>query len=162
MSELKIVGWTNFECNYPTRKYDKDSLVEILSLIQDEIINNNYIFSGEEHQNSLTGVPVFSDGTCFRASMRSWATLMASIYEGPNGEALTYMDFYMSIGDAAVMPVYTEINIIPAVVDVTSSGCVIPQDKQIINESLAMNMGFMTTDKVLKLLYEKLKEERGE
>ncbi|MBQ3253221.1 MAG: hypothetical protein IJA65_01585 [Acholeplasmatales bacterium] len=159
MDKLKIIGWTHFDSIYPTRKYDKDTFNIIFSLICDEIIEKKYLFSGEEHQYSFTGVPLFSDGTCFRASMRSWGVIMASIYSGPNGEKLSYMDFYMSLGDDAIMPEYSEIEIKPAIVEEISFGCTTQADRQIISESLAMNMEFMTTDKVLKKLYEKLKNE---
>ena len=93
---LKIVGWTDFDSEYPTKNVTKEELFKLVEIVREEIYNNGYIFSGEQHQMSATGVPVFSDGTCFRCSMRFWGYLMTTIYNGPNGEQLSYMDFYMS------------------------------------------------------------------
>lgn len=160
MEKLKIVGWTSFESPYKTKRFKGEELNEVLSLICEEIGKNNYVFSGEEHQNELTGVPVFSDGTCLRASMRSWGGLMASVYAGADGEELTYMDFYMSLGDAAKMPEYTVIDVEPAEVDEESTGLITKADKEMIEQSLALDMDFMTTDKVLNKLFDKLKAER--
>ena len=151
MSDLKIVGWTDFECEYPTKKYDAETFNEIILLIKKEIMENNYYFSGEEHQNSLTGVPVLSDGTCFRASMRSWGMIMALVYNGVNGEKKTYMDFYMSLNNSN-LPEYKHIDIEPAKVEITSIGCTTNQDIQMVSDAVAMDMMFMTTDKVLKML----------
>ena len=157
MKDLKIVGWTDFESNFPTKTINNEELYEIIKLIREEIFINKYVFSGEEHQNSLTGVPVFSDGTCFRASMRCWGMIMALIYAGPNDEKLTYMDFYMSLGNRSKMPEYKEINVKPLEVEVESIGCTVQIDHQIIEESLSFGMEFMTTDKVLKKLYKLMK-----
>lgn len=159
--DLKIVGWTYFECEYPTRKVNGEELNEIIYLIQEEIYNNNYIFGGEDHQNSFTGVPVFSDGTCFRASMRCWGSIMAPLFAGPNGESYTYMDFYMSLGDDAVMPDDVDIEVKPATGIEESVGCTLKQDREMIEQSLDMGMEFMTTDKVLKNLFEQKKKERA-
>lgn len=155
MTNLKIVGWTDFESAYQTRKYNGEELSEIIYLIQNEIVNKGYIFSGEEHQNGLTGVPVFSDGTCFRASMRGWGYIMSGCYTGPDGMELSYMDFYMSLDDETVMPEFEEIDVDPIELDETSDGLIIKPDKQVIEESIALGMAFMTTDKVLQKVYEK-------
>lgn len=159
MSDLRIIGWEDFDCEYPTRKFTGDELNEVLNLIRREIAENNYVFSGEEHQNCLTGVPVFSDGTCFRASMRAWGQVMASVYRGADGAELSYMDFYMSLGDKSVMPEYEIIDVEPAVLEEESIGCTTKEDRGVVNQSIAFNMFFMTTDKVLKKLYKKIKGE---
>lgn len=153
MEDLKIVGWTSFDDIYPTKKWSAEELKFILRLIKQEIFEKKYVFSGEEHQNSFTGVPVFSDGTCFRASMRCWGKIMASIYSGPNGEELSYMYFYMSLKESILPPSLDEV-IEPAEVDEESCGCTVPEDRQIVNEAISFGMSFMTTDKVLKKLYE--------
>lgn len=159
MDNLRIIGWENFDCEYPTRKFNGNELNEVLNLIRREIAENNYVFSGAEHQNSSTGVPVFSDGTCFRASMRAWGQVMASVYSGADGEKLSYMNFYMSLGDASVMPEYKIIDVEPAVLEEESIGCTTKEDREVVNQSIAMDMFFMTTDKVLKKMYKKLKGE---
>ena len=153
MSKLRIVGWTSFDSDYTTRMITNEELLEQLSLIKEEIAKNGYRFSGEEHQNSLTGVPVFSDGTCFRASMRSWGMIMASLNEGTS-----YMDFYMTLERGSKLPEFSNIDVKPCKVKEESSGIIVQQDRDIIEQSLSMNMMFMTTDKVLNNLYNKLKK----
>ncbi len=152
MGELKIIGWTDFECEYPTPKLSREDLGTVISLIHSELSENNYVFSGEEHQNAPTGVPVFSDGTCFRASMRAWGHLMSRIYSGPNGEELSYMDFYTSLGDASIMPEYSEIDVEPAKVETESSGCTMKADREFVDQSRALGFAAMTTDKVIQKL----------
>lgn len=158
MSNLKVVGWTIFEDKYPTRKAVGDDFRDMINAILDEIREKGYVFGGEDHQNFIAGVPVFSDGTCFRASMRSWGNIMSMVYSGPNGEKLTYMDFYMSLGDSAVLPDYGYIPVKPATfVGETSIGCTTKEDKRIVEEAIALGMPFITTDKVLQALYEREK-----
>ena len=156
---LKIVGWTDFDCPYPTPKVKGEEFNEMLQLIRQEIYDHGYIFAGEDHQRSATGVPVFSNGTCFRASWRAWGSIMAEMYSGPNGEKLSYMDFYMSFGGDAVMPESTSIDVEPAVVELQSHGCTLKADREIVNQSLAMGMPFITMDVVLQQYYEKKLEE---
>ena len=157
--DIKIIGWTSFDCSYPTRKLSFEELDEIITLIKEDMYQNGYVFGGEDHQYGFTGVPVFSDGTCFRASMRCWGAIMAEMFLGPNDEKFTYMDFYLSFGDQAIMPEYSLIAVAPAENIIESFGCTSKQEREIIDQSLMMNMEFMTTDKVLKKLYEKKKSE---
>lgn len=160
MAKLKIVGWTHFDCEYPTAKCSGDRLNEEINLIRQEIATKGYMFAGEDHQCELTGVPVFSDGTCFRASMRCWGEIMASLFTNSDGEDCTYMDFYMSLDDDAVMPEFTDIDVEPAVLEEVSDGCTTKTDREIVQESLDLGMAFMTNDKVLKKLYLKRKAEQ--
>ena len=157
--ELKIIGWTNFDCEYPTRKVGVEDLNNTVALIREEICEKGYIFGGEDHQYAFTGVPVFSDGTCFRASMRCWGSIMAPLFVDSNGQNCSYMDFYMSFGDEAIMPECSIIDKSPATNVIESDGCTLKQDRDIIDESLAFGMEFVTTDKVLKKLYERKKKE---
>ena len=158
--ELKIVGWTDFDSDYPTIIMDNNDIGSVVNLIKKEIIEKDYVVSGEEHQNSITGVPVFSNGTCFRASMRAWGAIMASCYEGPGGMQLSYMDFYMSLGAESRMPLYEDIEIEPATFVDESIGCTIKEDRQLIEESLAFGMELMTTDKVIIKLYDAMKNNK--
>lgn len=162
MDELKLVGWTYFDCEYPTRKTDAEGIKQMVDLIKEDIAKNNYLFSGQEHQFSSCGTPVFSDGTCFRASMRCWGSIMAEIYVNADGSPLSYMDFYMPLEESN-MPDCMEEDIAPAVLDEeqTSPGCTLKQDRQIVTESLDLGMPFLTTDKVLKKKYEIMKNERN-
>lgn len=152
MEDLKIVGWTYFEDSYPTIKCDNESVGKIVDLVSQAIYDNEYMFAGEDHQNSFTGVPVFSNGTCLRASMRAWGAIMANVYTGPDGERLSYMDFYMSLGDDAVLPEDSIIDVEPADVE-SSTGLIIEEDSNMINQAVAMDMSFMTTDKVLQEIF---------
>lgn len=162
MSDLTIVGWSDFECEYPTPKFNSDELQEVINLIKEEIAKNGYVFSGVKHQCASTGVPVFSNGTCFRASMRAWGGIMAEIYQKPNGGSFSYMDFYMSVPGEDVLPEYEKIDVEPAKVEVVSSGCTVKNDRQIIEEAIEMGMPFLTTDKVLKKNYENRIKEKEE
>jgi len=149
MNELKIIGWASFDDAYPTRQYSGEELSYVVQLIQQEIANNKYCFSGEEHQNSMTGVPVFSDGTCFRASMRCWGLIMAGVHSALDGKEYSYMDFYMSLSDSK-MPEFETLDITPAVVENTLPGYIIQQDQEMISQSKMFGMPFITTDKVLQ------------
>lgn len=160
MENLTVVGWTYFDAPYKTKKLNREEVGIIISLIEDEIAKHHYVFSGEEHQNALTGMPVFSDGTCFRASMRSWGGLMASMYRGADGEELSYMDFYMSLGDASNLPEYVPIDVPPAEVEDESVGAIVKADREMVEQAIALDMEFMTTDKVLEKLFKKLKQEK--
>ena len=157
MEEIKIVGWVDFDSEYPTRKYQDREFDEIINKIMVEIGEKNYVFAGHDHQYGSCGAPLLSDGTCFRASMRAWGYIMASVYSGPNGEKLSYMDFYTSFGEDAVMPQWQEYDIAPAQVEQRSFGCTVKADREMIDQSLAMGMGFMTLDKVLNDLFEEKK-----
>ena len=161
MEKLRIVGWDSFECEYPSRKCSKEEMDEIISLIRDEIIEHRYYFGGEEHQNCSTGVPVFSDGTCFRASMRCWGYLMSTIYVGPNDEELSYMDFYMSLGENAILPEKKEIKTTPAILEDEFLGLMVSEDGELLSQTIGMGMPLMTFDKVLKRYMEKLEEENA-
>ena len=159
MEKLRIVGWTSFESDYPFRKYSKEEMDEIVSLIREEIIEHQYYFSGEEHQYSSTGVPVFSDGTCFRASMRCWGYLMATIYVGPNDEELSYMDFYMSLGAKAVLPESKVIEVKPLKLEEESLGLMVEEDGELLSQTIGMGMPLMTTDKVIKRYIELIEKQ---
>ena len=160
MREYKVVGWTDFECEYPTRKVKGEEFDEMIFAVKKAIVEGHYVFSGEEHQNSFSGVPVFSDGTCFRASMRCWGSIMAELYVGPNGEKFSYMDFYMSLGESSNMPEESYIGIEPAVVEEESLGCTLRQDREIMQQSIDAGMKFITTDKVLQKKFEQMWQEQ--
>ena len=111
MDEYKIVGWADYDSEYPTKRVNEDNLRKVLFAVRKEIMDNKYYFSGEDHQNSLTGVPVFEDGTCFRSSMRCWAQIMASIYTDSEGNQRSYMDFYMFMDEDSRLPEYEELGL---------------------------------------------------
>lgn len=159
MENLKLVGWTSFDSEYPSKKCTKEEMDEIIKLIREEIIKHKYYFGGEEHQYALTGAPVFSDGTCFRASMRCWGYLMSTIYVGPNGEELSYMDFYMSLGEKAVLPKCEAIDVQPMELEEESLGLMVSEDGELLSQTISMGMPLMTTDKVLQRYMEKFNKQ---
>ena len=152
MEKLHIVGWAHFDDAYPTKALTQENGKQVLDLVCAEIYTKGYRFSGEQHQNALTGMPVFSDGTCFRASMRCFASLMVQIYSHKDGKEYGYMDFYMS-ADEELLPESTTIDVI-ASDQPDCLGQVIHQDRQLIIEALQMGMPLMTTDKVVSEMYE--------
>ena len=158
MSELKIIGWTNFDSDYPTKLYEREEFGDIIHLIQVEIDENNYSFTGDYHQRGATGVPVFSDGTCFRASMRCWGSIMAAVHSFKTGKKLTYMDFYMdmSFGEEPdmVVPKSAELSVAPAEIEQEYFGYTTQEDTNLLNETLSFGMPLMTTDKVLDAIYQ--------
>ena len=160
--DLKIIGWTDFDCEFPTRKVSGEDLSNLVLLIQQEIYDKGYIFGGEDHQLEATGVPVFNDGTCFRASMRCWGLIMSQIYQGPNGEEYSYMDFYMFMDEESILPEYKELDVLPNPEGDDFSGIVVPTDQEIVYQSLSAGMPFITTDKALQVLYEYYKERLEE
>lgn len=102
--KLKVIGWTDYD-NYDLVDYS-DSNYEIedaeYMVIYNEVRKNKYLFSGSDHQNLDTGVPVLNNGKKVLFSMREWASLMESIYD-KNGtlsymDFMTYIDYYYSDG----------------------------------------------------------------
>lgn len=152
MDELRIVGWTDFDDVYPTISLEQDAFEHVIELIQDDICANNYVIYGDNHQNSITGVPVFSNGTCFRASMRAWGQIMASAQSQLTGENYSYMDFYMSHGADYEIPDFEELDVEPAQIENSVPGYITIEDAEMISQSQAMGMPFLTTDKVLQAL----------
>lgn len=152
MSELKIVGWTSFDDHYPTITAEQASFSEIINVIQTEIYQNGYRFSGAEHQSSLTGVPVFSNGTCFRASMRCWGYIMAGVQSAITDTNVSYMDFYMPLGDEAIMPNFDILDIEAASIAGGMPGYIVNEDAQLLSQAKASGMPLLTTDRVLQEL----------
>lgn len=160
MNELKIVGWTNFECEYPSKNVYGSQLTEIVQLIGNEVVKYGYSFSGQEHQNAMTGVPVFSDGTCFRASMRAWGQIMAAIYSAIDNVSLSYMDFYMDSYKEIILPEFKSINLENGYVENERPGLILEEDAEIINSTIKMGIELMTFDKVIKRYIEMIRNSK--
>ena len=154
--DLKIVGWTDYDSEYPSITVSNEEIGEIVSIVVDEIKEKGYAFSGNDHQNSYTGVPVFDNGTCLRASMRSWGMIMSFAYPEVDGKRTQYMDFYMSSAVAKKMPESSSIDIEPAVSD-NFNAMITQQDGEMISQSLQMGIPFMTTDKALNAIMDGIK-----
>ena len=56
------------------------------------IVSNEIRHGGDWHQDE--GMPVFSDGTCAKFSMRAWGDLLAAAWTGPDRCPWEYIDFY--------------------------------------------------------------------
>ena len=162
MDELRIVGWTNFECEYPSRNVEGSEFGQIIQLVGKEVLMNGYCFSGQEHQNASTGVPVFSDGTCLRASMRAWGLIMATIYSIVDGIDLSYMDFYMDSPKEAVLPKFNILDIDPCTLDEERPGMIIEEDIELISSTISMGIELMTFDKVIKKYIEFIQKANEE
>ena len=162
MNKLRIVGWTDFECEYPSRNIEGQEVREIVQLIGDEVVKYGYCFSGQDHQTSLTGVPVFSDGTCLRASMRAWGQIMAAIYSAVEGVELSYMDFYMDSYKETVLPEVSDIDVEVGYVENERPGMILNEDGQLIASTIQMGMELMTFDKVIINYVELIKKANGQ
>ncbi len=154
--ELKIIGWTSYDSAYPSVTVGDDEVTDVVLTVAREVIDCGYMFSGQQHQNSATGVPVFQNGTCFRASMRTWGTIMAAACPEFNGKEMGYMDFYMSTPKEENLPPLKEIDVLPSDSD-NFNGMITPQDSEMISQSVQMGIPFMTTDKTLNRIMDGIK-----
>ena len=150
MNELKLVGWASFDSDFPTIYDDNETLIKKINLVKEELLQKGYVFGGEQHQNSFGCMPVFSDGTGLRFSMRAWGLLMANVRSEIDGIEYPYMHYYMSEGN----PVLPDdgVDIEPKVTNESAIGVTIGPDKQLVEEAMAFGMSLMTTDKVIRKL----------
>ncbi len=58
------------------------------------VLERKLKYNGSEHQNSIEGVPVFSDGTIATFSFRAWGDLIAAVWSEEENIDYSYMDFY--------------------------------------------------------------------
>lgn len=153
MNEYKIVGWAHYDDEYPTKAVPNDKVYEMVGAVAAQIKESGYCFSGEEHQCGITGMPVFEDGTAFRATMRCWGSIMASVYSTEETK-YNYMDFYMSSALEEKTPEYAEIPVKPFDEDTGAFPTATQEDMEFIKSSIAMQMQMMSTDKGVNQLYE--------
>ena len=66
-----------------------------LNAIKKSVIENDLKLTGEQHQYSKNGVPLFEDDTVASFSWRAWGDLMAAIWSDEEDKDYCYMDFYM-------------------------------------------------------------------
>lgn len=156
MFGLKVVGWCSFASDYPTKKYNEKELKKVLKVVKKEISKNNYSFSGAIHQNSSNGVPVLSDGTCLRCSMRFWGEIMKDVYSKKLKQELSYMDFYMSTVTDVKMPEVSEIKVKEIQLDYDYPGYTTSTDNQLISDAASLGFPLMTTDQVLKKIFKNM------
>ena len=152
MEQYKVVGWASYDDAYPNKSVPQDEVMNMVNAVVEDVVKNGYCFSGQEHQNGLTGMPVFSDGTAFRASMRSWGAIMAMVYSDEENE-YSYMDFYMYPALEEKTPDYEVLEIEPYPEDDGAFELMIEPDIQLVEQSLAGGMPLMTTDKAIERFY---------
>ena len=83
--KLKVVGWTCYDFDHFPQ--GEDCWAAHMAVV-DDIKQNGYLFSGEDHQERLNCCPVFNDGKVRRFSQRGFASIMAEAH-GDVG----YMDY---------------------------------------------------------------------
>lgn len=66
-----------------------------LEAIRADVVVKGIRMTGEQHQYSDSGTPVFSDGKIASFSYRGWGDLMAAIWAEAENKNYSYMDFYM-------------------------------------------------------------------
>ncbi len=156
---MKIIGWTSFDSSCQgICVEDKETLIDALNETLRVISENEYLFSGETHQQGYCCVPVFDNGKCLRSSMRAWAMLMSIVYTGNDK---SYMDFYMGHSIEEEKLPKDEADEDSFVIDDEING--FPyyysnQDIQMVYEAASVNMQMMTFDKVVLELYDVMKK----
>jgi hypothetical protein len=73
----------------------KDEAKPYAEAIKDDVLRTDRFITGEQHQYSDSGVPIFEDGKIGSFSYRGWADLMAAIATLKDGKGHHYMEFYM-------------------------------------------------------------------
>lgn len=86
---LKIVGWTCYDDHFEEAENTKE---EYKALIEN-IRQNGYKFSGDEHEYKDNCSPVLSNGKIMHFSWRGWGKVMADAYnlDGDYAYSLWYM-----------------------------------------------------------------------
>ena len=156
MSEYKIAGYAHYDDAYPTKAIDNDKVMEMISAVAVQLREKGYCYSGNDHQNAYLGMPVFEDGTAFRATMRCWGALMAMAYSTEE-KRYGYMDFYMYSSLETAMP-EEEADVEASEEDTGAFPNATQEDMDLVKQSIAMEMPLMTTDKGVRELYDFISE----
>ncbi|MBQ7761157.1 MAG: hypothetical protein IJ400_03785 [Clostridia bacterium] len=159
--DLKIVGWTDYDSNYPSITVSNEEVIPLIQIIIDELLENGYMISGADHQNQDCCVPVFDNGYCFRATMRAWGSVMSFAYQEIDGKETGYMDFYMSTPMERKLPESRTLQVEPADSD-NFNGFLLPQDGELLSQSMQAGIPLITTDKALLQIAELLKKRMSD
>lgn len=73
----------------------KDEVKPYALAIRDAVVKGGIKLTGEQHQLSSNGVPLFSDDTTGQFSYRAWGDIMAAIWSTAENRDSHYMEFYM-------------------------------------------------------------------
>jgi hypothetical protein len=92
-------GWFGFEDDDHHRWPDylahfEPDVHPYLEALKEDVLGSGRFFTGEQHQDSNAGVPLFEDGTVGKFSFRAWGDLMAAIATVKDGKDHNYMEFY--------------------------------------------------------------------
>ena len=146
----KIAGFTSYDDQtYPNASIHGDEEQQFaMRTIVTYIQHHGLLYSGQDHQNAPNCVPVFSDGTALRCSMRLWGSIMAKAYEDdPNN----YMGYYMEVPGEAVYP-EEEASIKPDE-DESEFPLIMGEDYQLMLDAYNHQMVLATTDKAILACY---------
>lgn len=94
---IKVKKWISWKKAKLFPEIDPISKEHYAALVK-EVTTKKIKLSGEEHQYTDKGVPLFSDNTVIKKSYRGWGRLMAEIWSIEDGVNYDYMDFYMGKG----------------------------------------------------------------
>jgi len=72
-----------------------ESVGPYLEAIRQSILEKELRFTGEDHQYSSHGVPLFEDNTVASFSKRGWGDLMAAVWSEKEDKDYSYMDFFL-------------------------------------------------------------------
>ena len=74
-------------------------------------------------------------------------------------EEFTYMDFYMPAGESETqLPESSDIDVEPSDIVPVTCGALMNEDIQMLSQAQAMGMPFITTDKVLMEISDRMKD----
>lgn len=92
-------GYFNFSTGGMRWKdYIDDYLDEVkpyAEAIRESVLQRGSLMTGDKHQHSANGVPLFDDGKVGCFSYRAWGDIMAAIWSEKENKDYNYMDFYM-------------------------------------------------------------------
>ena len=94
IKDIRVAYWATYESIHNELPLCDDNPA-YESAVKSAVINDAVRINGNQHQNGLNGIPVFSDGTYMLYSMRAWGALMAEVWSEIDGRNYNYMDFYM-------------------------------------------------------------------
>jgi len=94
------VGWVGgwFSNGHRWKDYIEDYKEPIslyLEAIRQSVLENCLRLTGEQHQYSINGIPLFEDDTVGIFTFRAWGDLMAAIWSEAENKNYSYIDFYM-------------------------------------------------------------------
>lgn len=78
--------------DYYKRVFDSNN--EHIQALRKSVLDKQIRRSGEWHERSSEGTPIFSDGTTADFTWRAWGDFMAAVWSTADNKDYHYMDFY--------------------------------------------------------------------